>query len=242
MTNKTEHKPVYKDNTSVLNNVTSAELKSHGWYNFQVATLLLEGFFTPGILDEVIDLVTNNDKAHDIHHSMEVYNNINYIVEKCDINANSFQVALFALVHDAWSKTDRENHNVRARDYCLKLADSLVNDFILTKDQILEVAESVFKCRSGYKGERTEFEQLVKAGDFGPIQYHDMMNRAAAYRGGDNPTPQNFKEAHKHLQEKYGRNGYAIAGLPPLWHQAFNSDGELERLWVKLDGEIETTK
>ena len=256
--NKTYDKFTQKEREGRVLRVKES-LENFGLYLAEPLWSILNSLKAEGNLT-LIDLLEQNDSAHDVEHSLFVYENLHKCfctygfkfewLNKIDnsnglIDLNLFFI-LFALIHDAWSKVDRENHNIKAGDYVWKLATHL-QKLGMVKDQDLEALEILTLacriCRSKVDSnltsdKETEVYSFFKAADLGPLDLLPMLKRMFSYRlTQDETSAKSFdnvlKSSMEHLNSKYSRNGYVK--LTRVWNAVYNSHGELEDFYNEVD-------
>lgn len=160
-------------------------------------------------LEDNISIENNkNDSGHNMDH-------INYVLRRSllfakqvkDINLN--MVYTIAYYHDIAHHLDAKNHEVLSAEI-LRNDKNLLNWF--TKEEINFMAEAVEDHRASSDTEpRTVYGKIVSSADRNTT-LDEPFKRTYAYRLKHSPDislEDLIKESQSHLQNKFGKEGYA---------------------------------
>lgn len=162
------------------------------------------------------------DSAHRIDHIDSVITNTIRICHLMDWQEHLPLAIVAAGLHDIYSTTEfRADHHIRAFTWAMDNKAKLKRRFKMTDDDVMTVAYAALEHRGSYKGERYNgiVSEILAAADRGIPSTEEVSNYAGrsylyARSHGKSSTDAKF-HAIRHIQDKFGRNGY---GRVPDWY------------------------
>lgn len=180
--------------------------------------------------------VTNyNDLAHQWSHVEDVANLGIELAEKLDLDVKPFVYA--AMIHDYYSSEDRANHHTLSGEWAEMHLPFYIRHFGTEekrKEMVALVAGMCRTHRASYKGDYANiYEEAFAVADRGIPEIStipSLILRAGQYyrdHHRDATSEEVFTNAHMHLHEKYGSDGYAR--YPKLLEKMFADQVSLFR-------------
>jgi len=166
------------------------------------------------VRQDIFEYITQNilpeyksfDKAHDMSHANKVIENSLSIAKNYDVDIN--KVYVIAAYHDLGLSKGRKEHEKNSALFLL--SDSKLREWFL-EDELILMAEAVEDHRASNEHEpRSIYGKIVSEADR-DIDYGTILARMAHYSLDNFPnytSAEHFARANKHIQEKYGENGY----------------------------------
>lgn len=174
-----------------------------------------------------------NDEAHREEHFEDVFKTGRYINQTLSLGFPDELILMAAYLHDlfAWS---RRNHHELASEFVLGTCHPLLTSLFPRERELL--AMGCLHHRASYTGDfQGPFDELINAADRGlPKPVSAIVDRAISFRvsrGYSGPRSALVANAVKHVQEKYGRGGYAR--YPEMYMKCFQE--EVETLRREID-------
>lgn len=173
-----------------------------------------------------------NDSVHrERHHHqvMEAALDINRQVVGGVLNNNLLAMAAWS--HDLFAH-DRTNHHRLAEIWVLLTDDPILAT--LTDNERGIVSRACAEHRASYTGEfTTSYSGVISAADRGFDSVGELLHRSIVYTMENHQLERHSaaKEAARHLQEKYGRLGYAR--LPAVYKVYYEC--QLKQRYEQID-------
>lgn len=163
-----------------------------------------------------------NENGHGIEHILSVINHSLEIAKNYEVNLNL--VYTIAAYHDIGHHIDRKNHEKISAD--IMIADKNLNNFF-TKAELHIIKDAIedHRASSGLEP-RNIYGKIVSAADKN-LTVEDAILRTYFYTLEHNPTfseQEIFEEIYNHLDNKFGRNGYAKVYIKDEQFENFKSE------------------
>ncbi len=172
------------------------------------------------------------DKAHDRRHAFAVLSQSLKLSQHYDVDVE--MVYTIAAYHDLGLETGREHHHTKSARIVRE--DERLRKFFTT-EQIEIIADAVEDHRASNSHEpRTIYGKIVAEADR-IIESQTIMQRTIQYGLANYPTlgkAEHIERAVKHINEKYGREGYIR-----LWIPESPNAANLEEFRKLIDNEEE---
>lgn len=161
------------------------------------------------IEEKILPQYNLNDKGHGINH-------INYVIRRCfelveqnNLDINSNMIFLIAAYHDIGHHINPKEHEIISADIMIK--DENLKQFFST-EELLIMKEAIEDHRASSKNEpRSIYGKLISSADRNNT-VEQCLERSFYYGKRLEPTASNrelYERAFKHLNAKFGYNGYA---------------------------------
>ena len=173
---------------------------------------------------------SKNDEAHRINHADDVYSTMLSINEKLKLQLNTDMIFMTAYCHDIFSSIARTHHHILARDYVVDRGDKFLHYFNYDEREL--IGKAVLEHRSsGSCKYSNDYSRAIKIADKGKPVLKDYVRRIYNYHDKSMSSSDILKSIVKHLEEKFGRLGYAFKCD---YYREYYKD-ELNIFWRELD-------
>ena len=158
---------------------------------------------------EIFPLYERNEPAHGINHIHTVINRSLHIAREYEVNKNI--VYTVAAYHDLGHYINPKTHEKLSAEIFMK--DDKIKKWF-TKDEIQIIKEAIEDHRASSNHEpRSIYGKIVSTADRTIKRIDDCIKRTYLYGKKNYPELSTKKEQvnriYKHLNDKYGKNGYA---------------------------------
>lgn len=180
----------------------------------------------------------HNDKAHDIHHVVDVIvtgSNMIPILDLCDEMKEAF--LLSCLMHDLGCRYDRKTHHIHSASMSIEMFAKYYPEVNFKVKRLTRYG--CLEHRSSFKGVRSLIGDLTNIADKGTLDLNEMILRSIRFhKKGKELNDRHDLEAIaeevvKHFKEKYGTDGYAWKSLPEVGKKLLKN--EIEYISKEVD-------
>lgn len=159
------------------------------------------------IEENIFPEYNKNEKAHDINHIISVINHAFNISKNYDVDLNLIYTAV--AFHDIGHHIDKDNHEIISADIMSK--DTNLNTFFNSEElNTIKLAIEDHRASSNHEP-RNIYGKIISAADKN-LTVNIAITRTYLYSKKYYPNfthEELFEEIYKHLNEKFGKNGYA---------------------------------
>ena len=156
---------------------------------------------------EIFPIYDKNEKAHDISHIINVINHAFNISKNYDVDLN--MIYTIASFHDIGHHIDKENHETISADIMSK--DENLKEFFNSEElEIIKLAIEDHRASSS-RIPRSIYGKIISAADKN-LTVEIAITRTYLYSKKYYPEfthSELYEEIYNHLNEKFGKNGYA---------------------------------
>ncbi len=168
--------------------------------------------------------------AHQIDHADDVYNMAMKMNKKFHLWKNEEDVALAAYLHDIYAE-HRDTHHKMSHDFIMKSKDKILDG--VSQSRRRDIAKAALEHRASYEGKySSKLSELIASADRGKPNFKKDWERSTKYHKGNKESSLN------HLDEKFGRGGYAK--YPKVYEDFYAAD--LEKRRQQIDTEMAKMK
>lgn len=174
------------------------------------------------IENNIFPVYNKNEKAHDINHIIEVIKHAFNISKKYDVNIN--MIYTIAAFHDIGHHINKEQHEIISADIMSK-DETLKNFFNQEELEIIKLAIEDHRASSS-KIPRNIYGKIISAADK-TLTIEDAITRTYVYSKKYNPNfneSELYEEVYNHLNNKFGKNGYAKIYVEDEYYDSFKRD------------------
>ena len=163
-----------------------------------------------------------NEIGHGINHILDVINHSFNIAQNYDVNLNI--VYAVAAYHDIGHHIDRKKHEVISAEMMIK--DSNLSNFF-SKDDLNTIKIAIEDHRASNDSEpRNLYGRIISAADKN-LTVKKAICRTFTYTKEHNPEftfNDVLEEIYNHLNNKFGKNGYAKVYIKDEYFENFKSE------------------
>lgn len=174
-------------------------------YNYDKSNLNLK--LIEYIENNIFPEYSKNEKAHDINHIIYVINHAFSISKNYEVDLNL--IYTIAAFHDIGHHIDKEKHEIISAD--IMNNDKVLKEFF-SNDELLLIKEAIEDHRaSSSRIPRSIYGKIVSAADKN-LTVDIAITRTYLYNRKYFPNlneEELYEEIYNHLNEKFGKNGYA---------------------------------
>lgn len=174
------------------------------------------------IENNIFPIYDKNEKAHDINHILTVINHAFSISKNYDVNKD--MIFTIAAYHDIGHHIDKEKHEIISADIMIK--DEKLKEFF-TEDELKIIKEAIEDHRASSSHiPRTIYGKIVSAADKN-LTVETAITRTYFYNRKYYPNlneSELYEEIYNHLNEKFGKNGYAKIYVKDEEYEKFKSE------------------
>lgn len=171
---------------------------------------------------EIFPVYDKNEKAHDISHIINVINHAFNISKNYDVDLN--MIYTIASFHDIGHHIDKENHETISADIMSK--DENLKEFFNSEElEIIKLAIEDHRASSS-RIPRSIYGKIISAADKN-LTVEIAITRTYLYSKKYYPEfthSELYEEIYKHLNEKFGKNGYAKVYVEDEDYNNFKKD------------------
>lgn len=171
---------------------------------------------------EIFPVYDKNEKAHDISHIINVINHAFNISKNYDVDLN--MIYTIASFHDIGHHIDKENHETISADIMSK--DENLKDFFNSEElEIIKLAIEDHRASSS-RIPRSIYGKIISAADKN-LTVEIAITRTYLYSKKYYPEfthSELYEEIYNHLNEKFGKNGYAKVYVEDEDYNNFKKD------------------
>jgi len=153
-----------------------------------------------------------NDKAHQIDHADEVWNEAVRLVSKMNIALDKDLLYLAVYSHDIRVFMSRKNHHIHGYRWLLNSKLELLKWF--SSEEIMIAANAVLEHRSSSKlPPSNKYSYILQLADKGRPNLDKILERSIKYHMSKEGGSADKITMHvgAHILEKFTRNGYAFS-------------------------------
>lgn len=171
---------------------------------------------------EIFPVYDKNEKAHDISHIINVINHAFNISKNYDVDLN--MIYTIASFHDIGHHIDKENHEIISADIMSK--DENLKEFFNSEElEIIKLAIEDHRASSS-RIPRSIYGKIISAADKN-LTVEIAITRTYLYSKKYYPEfthSELYEEIYNHLNEKFGKNGYAKVYVEDEDYNNFKKD------------------
>lgn len=171
---------------------------------------------------EIFPIYDKNEKAHDISHIINVINHAFNISKNYDVDLN--MIYTIASFHDIGHHIDKENHETISADIMSK--DENLKEFFNSEElEIIKLAIEDHRASSS-RIPRSIYGKIISAADKN-LTVEIAITRTYLYSKKYYPEfthSELYEEIYNHLNEKFGKNGYAKVYVEDEDYNNFKKD------------------
>ena len=171
---------------------------------------------------EIFPIYDKNEKAHDISHIINVINHAFNISKNYNVDLN--MIYTIASFHDIGHHIDKENHETISADIMSK--DENLKDFFNSEElEIIKLAIEDHRASSS-RIPRSIYGKIISAADKN-LTVEIAITRTYLYSKKYYPEfthSELYEEIYNHLNEKFGKNGYAKVYVEDEDYNNFKKD------------------
>ena len=171
---------------------------------------------------EIFPVYDKNEKAHDISHIINVINHAFNISKNYDVDLN--MIYTIASFHDIGHHIDKENHETISADIMSK--DENLKEFFNSEErEIIKLAIEDHRASSS-RIPRSIYGKIISAADKN-LTVEIAITRTYLYSKKYYPEfthSELYEEIYNHLNEKFGKNGYAKVYVEDEDYNNFKKD------------------
>ena len=171
---------------------------------------------------EIFPIYDKNEKAHDISHIINVINHAFNISKNYDVDLN--MIYTIASFHDIGHHIDKENHETISADIMSK--DENLKKFFNSEElEIIKLAIEDHRASSS-RIPRSIYGKIISAADKN-LTVEIAITRTYLYSKKYYPEfthSELYEEIYNHLNEKFGKNGYAKVYVEDEDYNNFKKD------------------
>ena len=171
---------------------------------------------------EIFPIYDKNEKAHDISHIINVINHAFNISKNYDVDLN--MIYTIASFHDIGHHIDKENHETISADIMSK--DENLKKFFNSEElEIIKLAIEDHRASSS-RIPRSIYGKIISAADKN-LTVEIAITRTYLYSKKYYPEfthAELYEEIYNHLNEKFGKNGYAKVYVEDEDYNNFKKD------------------
>ena len=171
---------------------------------------------------EIFPIYDKNEKAHDISHIINVINHAFNISKNYDVDLN--MIYTIASFHDIGHHIDKENHETISADIMSK--DEKLKEFFNSEElEIIKLAIEDHRASSS-RIPRSIYGKIISAADKN-LTVEIAITRTYLYSKKYYPEfthSELYEEIYNHLNEKFGKNGYAKVYVEDEDYNNFKKD------------------
>lgn len=171
---------------------------------------------------EIFPIYDKNEKAHDISHIINVINHAFNISKNYDVDLNI--IYTIASFHDIGHHIDKENHETISADIMSK--DKNLKEFFNSEElEIIKLAIEDHRASSS-RIPRSIYGKIISAADKN-LTVEIAITRTYLYSKKYYPEfthSELYEEIYNHLNEKFGKNGYAKVYVEDEDYNNFKKD------------------
>ena len=171
---------------------------------------------------EIFPVYNKNEKAHDISHIINVINHAFNISKNYDVDLN--MIYTIASFHDIGHHIDKENHETISADIMSK--DKNLKEFFNSEElEIIKLAIEDHRASSS-RIPRSIYGKIISAADKN-LTVEIAITRTYLYSKKYYPEfthSELYEEIYNHLNEKFGKNGYAKVYVEDEDYNNFKKD------------------
>ena len=171
---------------------------------------------------EIFPIYDKNEKAHDISHIINVINHAFNISKNYDVDLN--MIYTIASFHDIGHHIDKENHETISADIMSK--DENLKEFFNNEElEIIKLAIEDHRASSS-RIPRSIYGKIISAADKN-LTVEIAITRTYLYSKKYYPEfthSELYEEIYNHLNEKFGKNGYAKVYVEDEDYNNFKKD------------------
>ena len=194
-------------------------------YNYDKSNLNLK--LIEYIENNIFPEYSKNEKAHDINHIIYVINHAFSISKNYEVDLNL--IYTIAAFHDIGHHIDKEKHEIISAD--IMNNDKVLKEFF-SNDELLLIKEAIEDHRaSSSRIPRSIYGKIVSAADKN-LTVDIAITRTYLYNRKYFPNlneEELYEEIYNHLNEKFGKNGYAKIYVKDEAYENFKKEIILER-------------
>lgn len=189
-------------------------------YNYDKSNLNLK--LIEYIENNIFPEYSKNEKAHDINHIIYVINHAFSISKNYEVDLNL--IYTIAAFHDIGHHIDKEKHEIISAD--IMNNDKFLKEFF-SNDELLLIKEAIEDHRaSSSRIPRSIYGKIVSAADKN-LTVDIAITRTYLYNRKYFPNlneEELYEEIYNHLNEKFGKNGYAKIYVKDEAYENFKED------------------
>lgn len=189
-------------------------------YNYDKSNLNLK--LIEYIENNIFPEYSKNEKAHDINHIIYVINHAFSISKNYEVDLNL--IYTIAAFHDIGHHIDKEKHEIISAD--IMNNDRFLKEFF-SNDELLLIKEAIEDHRaSSSRIPRSIYGKIVSAADKN-LTVDIAITRTYLYNRKYFPNlneEELYEEIYNHLNEKFGKNGYAKIYVKDEAYENFKED------------------
>ena len=171
---------------------------------------------------EIFPVYDKNEKAHDISHIINVINHAFNISKNYDVDLN--MIYTIASFHDIGHHIDKKNHETISADIMSK--DENLKEFFNSEElEIIKLAIEDHRASSS-RIPRSIYGKIISAADKN-LTVEIAITRTYLYSKKYYPEfthSELYEEIYNHLNEKFGKNGYAKVYVEDEDYNNFKKD------------------
>lgn len=171
---------------------------------------------------DIFPIYDKNEKAHDISHIINVINHAFNISKNYDVDLN--MIYTIASFHDIGHHIDKENHETISADIMSK--DENLKEFFNSEElEIIKLAIEDHRASSS-RIPRSIYGKIISAADKN-LTVEIAITRTYLYSKKYYPEfthSELYEEIYNHLNEKFGKNGYAKVYVEDEDYNNFKKD------------------
>ena len=171
---------------------------------------------------EIFPIYKKKEKAHDISHIINVINHAFNISKNYDVDLN--MIYTIASFHDIGHHIDKENHETISADIMSK--DENLKEFFNSEElEIIKLAIEDHRASSS-RIPRSIYGKIISAADKN-LTVEIAITRTYLYSKKYYPEfthSELYEEIYNHLNEKFGKNGYAKVYVEDEDYNNFKKD------------------
>ena len=171
---------------------------------------------------EIFPIYDKNEKAHDISHIINVINHAFNISKNYEVDLN--MIYTIASFHDIGHHIDKENHETISADIMSK--DENLKEFFNSEElEIIKLAIEDHRASSS-RIPRSIYGKIISAADKN-LTVEIAITRTYLYSKKYYPEFTHsalYEEIYNHLNEKFGKNGYAKVYVEDEDYNNFKKD------------------
>lgn len=171
---------------------------------------------------EIFPIYDKNEKAHDISHIINVINHAFNISKNYDVDLN--MIYTIASFHDIGHHIDKENHETISA-YIMSKDENLKEFFNSEELEIIKLAIEDHRASSS-RIPRSIYGKIISAADKN-LTVEIAITRTYLYSKKYYPEfthSELYEEIYNHLNEKFGKNGYAKVYVEDEDYNNFKKD------------------
>lgn len=198
--------------------------------------------------DKVCDFLKpfykHDDKSHQFAHVAyvcgEALKIASLIDPRCEggvLHINRDELIVAALAHDMFTTQNRDSHHVMAAQFAeTEIFKSHVGIVNSDGNGYSRISNAILRHRASWKGDYTYIlDEIISAADRGEPEIRNKIRRSYKYAIKNGATHEDaVRHAHKHIREKFARDGYASRSMMTKTYLLAYED-ELENFYRDLE-------